>query len=511
MISVDRLERIPSSGWETAIAKAVMAFIAGAAGFLLAVLPLPAAIISFLCVIVIVATVIQPLAGLAVTLIFATFKPLTDYFVPELPLDVGQLFLLLTLGAWMIHAIRRKQFVLPHTPLTLPLFAFIGVAMLGLPGALSSGAALKELIKWGQLVVVMWLVIDLAGPRKWPVVLGMTLAAGVVQALIGVWQFGLRGDGPEHFLILGDRFYRAYGTFEQPNPYGGFIGIILPVAAGLMLSALSVWYGSIRPLWRTRPLRLPHLFLHSLNRQLAHLSGIAVLALLLLAALFMSWSRGAWLGFGAACLMILFAWPRRVWHGALLAIGAVAFGIIALHFNLLPDAVASRLTDFSEYTEVFDVRGVDITTENYAVIERLAHWQAAEEMARTHLLVGVGLGNYEPVYPLYALMNWPYPLGHAHNIYLNMLAETGIIGLLAYLVLWGVIFWQTWRVTRSQNVWHRGVAVGLLGAWTHLAVHQMVDTLYVANIHLHIGALLGVLSILILIEYGRRKTLVRNN
>src|SRR5574341_536939 len=96
MISADRLERISSSGWQTVFAKAAVAFVAGAAGLLLAVLPLPAAIIGFLCVIVVVATVIQPLAGLAITLIFATFKPLTDYFVPELPLDVGQLFLLLT-------------------------------------------------------------------------------------------------------------------------------------------------------------------------------------------------------------------------------------------------------------------------------------------------------------------------------------------------------------------------------------------------------------------------------
>ena len=41
--------------------------------------------------------------------------------------------------------------------------------------------------------------------------------AGLVQAFIGIWQFGLRDTGPEHFMILG-RFYRAYGTFEQPNP-----------------------------------------------------------------------------------------------------------------------------------------------------------------------------------------------------------------------------------------------------------------------------------------------------
>ena len=55
-------------------------------------------------------------------------------------------------------------------------------------------------------------------------------------------------------------------------------------------------------------------------------------------------------------------------------------------------------------------------------------------------------------------------------------------------------------VTRQVDVWRRSVAVGLLGTWAHLSVHQLVDNLYVANIHLHLGALLGVLSILILLD-----------
>jgi hypothetical protein len=38
--------------------------------------------------------------------------------------------------------------------------------------------------------------------------------------------------------------------------------------------------------------------------------------------------------------------------------------------------------------------------------------------------------------------------------------------------------------------------LGLLGAWTHLSVHQLVDNLYVNNIPLTVGALLGLLAIL---------------
>jgi putative inorganic carbon (HCO3(-)) transporter len=165
---------------------------------------------------------------------------------------------------------------------------------------------------------------------------------------------------------------------------------------------------------------------------------------------------------------------------------------------VLPGAIRSRLTDFAQQAQVFDVRGVGINDANYAVLERLAHWQAAGEMIRYHPWTGVGFANYEPAYSQYALTSWPVPLGHAHNYYLNVGAELGLPGLLAYLLLWAAIVWQTLRArsVRRGLDWRRGLALGLLGAWTHLSVHNLFDNLYVNNTHLLIGALLGVLTTL---------------
>ena len=109
----------------------------------------------------------------------------------------------------------------------------------------------------------------------------------------------------------------------------------------------------------------------------------------------------------------------------------------------------------------------------------------------------MGIGCYEPAYPGFALINWPIALGHAHNYYLTLAAETGLIGLVAYLILWVAVFWQTWRATRRADGLLRGVAIGLLGAWTHLSVHHLFDNLYVNNVHLHIGAMLGLLAFVI--------------
>jgi putative inorganic carbon (hco3(-)) transporter len=470
-------------------------------GMMLARLPLLWASILLLTAILVLVTLIDPLYGIVIALILGPSKPLTDYFVPALPLDLGQIALIVTLGAWFLHAAHRRVTRIPKSPFTLPLIAFLGAGLLSMVDTLSLGYALKEMIKWAQLLLILWLVIDLAGARRWWIVLAGVLLVASLEALIGVWQFGLRGDGPEHFLILDGRFYRAYGTFEQPNPYAGFLGLVLPISVALGLGVLESWLQPLIAAWCAGGIdRWKRIISATWNAHLPKLLAVGTMTGLLSAALLMSWSRGAWLGFGAALMVMLFAWPRKAWIGAALVIGSIAGGLFLLQAGLLPSAIADRATGFSEFVQSFDVRGQDITSENYAVLERFAHWQAAESMAQYNFWFGVGIGNYEPVYPAYALINWPYPLGHAHNIYLNTLAEMGIIGLAAYITLWGAIYWHTWLITRTTEVWMRFTAIGLMGTWTHLTVHSFLDKLYVANLHLHIGALLGVLSILIAIR-----------
>ncbi|HOU42107.1 MAG TPA: O-antigen ligase family protein, partial [Promineifilum sp.] len=177
-----------------------------------------------------------------------------------------------------------------------------------------------------------------------------------------------------------------------------------------------------------------------------------------------------------------------------ISLAAVMLGVAADFGPAL--SVADRLGGFAGQFTLGDMRGVDITTANFAVLERLAHWQAAVDMARDNLWMGVGFGNYEAAYPAYALINWPDALGHAHNYYLTLLAEVGLPGLLAYVVFWLAVAWQTARTARQLAWPKRGVVIGLLAAWAALAVHHLVDKLYVNNIYVHLGAMLAVLQLL---------------
>jgi O-antigen ligase len=176
---------------------------------------------------------------------------------------------------------------------------------------------------------------------------------------------------------------------------------------------------------------------------------------------------------------------------------AVALVVLAASAGLVPDVVLGRLTSFLPFVGVGDIAAIEITDANYASLERLAHWQSALAMWRDHPWTGIGLGNYEAVYARYALPKWPYALGHAHNYYLNIAAETGLPGLLAYLTLWALASLQAWRaVRRASSAYDRALALGALGMIVHVSVHNVVDNLWVHNMYIHVAIVLGLVQAL---------------
>jgi len=455
-----RIERL---GWALALA----------AGLLLIRLPWMETTILLGLLALAVATLVEPLAGVIGGLFLGLMRAYLQTEVPQIPAQIGHLFVALALASWIARSLRHRTLRIPSTPLLLPLLGFVAAAWLSLwDGAGLASHGVPELIKWIELLLVFLLVADRARPQDLRWLLAAVLLVAAFQAMLGLYQFSLRGEGPEHFLIPGSDFYRAYGTFEQPNPYAGYIGMSLALALGTVGGMAASKPGA----WRSRALW-----------------ACGLCTVLLAAALGISWSRGAWIGFVTALGAMAISIPRRAGWGLLL-VAVLGIALLALFAaGAVPASITARLTDFTAGLRLEDVRGVGINDANYAVIERLAHWQTALQMWRAHFWTGVGFGGYEAAYPHFALINWPVALGHAHNIYLNLLAESGLIGLAAYLTLWGIVFWTTWQLTRHTTGLSRGASIGLLGVWTHLSVHQFFDNLYVNNVHLFIGLLLAFL------------------
>ncbi len=383
------------------------------------------------------------------------------------------------IGLWLIDGARRQSLRLRATGPAVAALLYAAALLASARGATDLPQAAAEVVKWLEFAAVLLIAPQMVrGPMRVRWVVAAVIAGAVAQAALGLYQFIFR-VGPEWFVILG-RFMRASGTFSQPDPYAGFLGIVLPVALSL---ALQTTGAALKPPRRRATLLWAFYFV---------LATVAIAA-----ALLASWSRGGWLGATAGVVVVVVARSRRA---ALLAAVAALAVLAAVLLGTLspaqvPQPIAARLQEVPAFFGVGDPLSQPVNDDNFALIERLAHWVAAQRMFEAQPLLGVGPGNYTAAYPTYRLPRWEEPLGHAHNVYLNVLAEGGIIGFAAFVVLWSTnVVFVLRRRRRTADAFTAALAIGILGVLAHLAVHNLVDNLFVQGMYILVALWLGLLD-----------------
>jgi O-antigen ligase len=485
------------------------------AGLAIALWPLRAVILLVAGTIFLTLVLIRPILNLYALILVIPFSSLAAISAGDFKVGLMELILAVGLAAWLLQilagpTLSGRPFKIKTGPLAGPFLLFLGGVSLSWLETRSFGASLIETAKWVEMLLVYLFVINLLTARHLGWVVLAFILTGLAQALLGLYQFIFK-VGPEGFLLFEGRFLRAYGAFAQPNPYGGYLGLLLPLILAITLWAFTSRPGSFNPTpleIRLDPSRMLGDKVFVLLTRLARTLILSLPLGLLLAALYASQSRGAWLGFAAAGLVIFLVRSKQ---SALLLTAlalVVALAGLVSAFDFQPSAggmpaadsaysvIIQRLADAIAVLRVTDVANTPVTDANFANLERLAHWQAASAMWRDNPWLGAGFGNYAVVYPAYAIGRWLDPLGHAHNYLLNLGAETGLIGIIAYLIFWFSVFGVLWRAIRHSDGLERAIAVGGMGIMVHLHIHNLVDNLYVQGMYLHIAIVLGLISII---------------
>lgn len=189
---------------------------------------------------------------------------------------------------------------------------------------------------------------------------------------------------------------------------------------------------------------------------------IALMMAIVFAGLFASGSRGAVASlFLAMCLVLLLARAGR--------------GADTLEMRFLPVILISVVvavvwmgaTDFLQ--RVLEVGA--------APGERLQQWMVTGALIKENLLLGVGPGNYAVAFTAYRDGGLrPLNYDHAHNDYLELMAEQGIVGflLLSLAIGWLLFILAKGMVTRRDKVL-RGALFGSLVATLTMLIHGLVD------------------------------------
>ncbi len=192
----------------------------------------------------------------------------------------------------------------------------------------------------------------------------------------------------------------------------------------------------------------------------ANMRILAFISLVLsVAGLLCTNTRGGWLAvfpvLFAMGLYFLSTWKKRLTLclGCVLVVGAVLVAVPAVH---------SRVDSI--------VRG----SSEQSVSERFLMWQSAYNMGRDNLFFGVGKGNYLERYTkeyISPLCKEP-PHDHPHNIFLQVFAETGLIGELAFIAMLASFF--AMGIKKRKNI----LGMCLLGSTTALVLYGITDRVF---------------------------------
>jgi len=318
---------------------------------------------------------------------------------------------------------------------------FAALAGLSLASTLAAG---ESVLAWAAFWRVMalpglfyLLVRTLPQGRQgiWQVI-NVWVVSSVAVAGMGLYQFAVGQTIPAEGV------QRVAGPYSSPNHVALFLERVVPLLVTVALSSRDHW------------------------RRWGY--GLALLPIL--ATLYLTYSRGAWLL--ALPISLLFLglasggrWRRWAGAGVLLAMGIV-----------ISWQGTERLTLLLSLG-----RGTGVL--------RLQVWRATLEMIAAHPLLGIGPGNFQFAYPRYMRPTaWTEPLlYHSHNVFLDFGAFLGLGGLVLFIALLVAFFRTGWRLLRalplsvqddSPGSEERALLVGLMAAAVGSLAHGLVDNGY---------------------------------
>lgn len=267
----------------------------------------------------------------------------------------------------------------------------------------------------------------------------------------------VRGEGRRGILlaaaIFGAAFNCVYTILTEAWPLSGYTGRLPMMQNSIITGSWLVMAGAL--------LALAHV-LHGGGRRARALTAFAGLPML--AALLLTQSRSAWLGFAAGAAVVVGLRRKR------LLIVLAAAGVLV--FALGPGAFRERLRTIVDPTFRTNMQRFDV-------------WERGWQLVREHPVVGVGDVNLKPFSPEVLIAGAPghvTRLGHFHSNVVMMAVIWGVPGLVLGVGFLGALLLRLWRQFRlaagpdgrdtpTLRVW----SAAALGVWTGLVVTGIFD------------------------------------
>lgn len=384
--------------------------------------------------------------GICILIVFAvlSFGGVEPWGQAILEIGAAALFVL-----WSVVVIRRGQLEIHWNWLYLPLLGLGVVAIVQCVFGLSVYPYLTkiELLRWGAYVLLIFLTFESFRTEEhvkqfvW-----FLLSLGFVVSLFGIIQH-FTFNGKLYWLVSLRSGAGPFGPFVDGDHFAGFVELTAPLGLALLLFR---------------------------SRRREQVTLLLLLTIVPIGALILSASRGGILGlFLEFALLAFLSRAHRMGRKQWLA--AVAIALVAGNF-IIWLGVSKAVERFAQ-----------LTHEGISRELRVSIYQDTWRIVLEHPLVGTGLGTLVAVYPRHASFYNGQTVDHAHNDYLELLADTGIVGGLCGLSFIVLLFWQGLAGLQSAaGYFARAMIAGSLAACAGLLLHSLVDF----NLHIPSNALI---------------------
>jgi len=316
----------------------------------------------------------------------------------------------LAIFAWLLRKflIHPKQGLLPQSLLNKPILLYLLACFISAVFSSNRQISFTHLIfKSLEYFAIFFVVVDVLDKRILRNIFIVFILSIGLLSLDGIYQYFTHHDflRGRHQIIEG----RINGSFSTPNDFSNYIVTLLPIIASLLfLKFKRAW------------IRIT----------------LFIIMLMAFICLIISTTRSAWI---AVLLAIpLFALLKN----KKLVIWALVFILIVFSLScILPPMAKSQIVNF-------------FSAKSWGSVHRQILWSMGARMFLASPLTGQGLGTF--MYNFTKFMPGDYPVGdwgisYAHNCFIQIAAETGVLGLGSFLFMVAVLFISSFKILKKMQ------------------------------------------------------------
>jgi len=385
-----------------------------------------------------------------------------DVFLPIKEFIFG-LLVVISLMFWCFRMINQERFNFIRSPIDFPILSFIAICIFSLFWSNSPMISIKELPLFLTGPLLYFIITNnINNGQQINRILNVILIIGGLFGVYGILQY----QGIDFSFWTGNiGRQNVFGLFGNVNYFAEYLIIPLTIAVSLFFASED----------RTRKLLL--------------LIGILAMG----GSLILTFTRGSYLGLGTSLIFMFFLFifsggktfikdNKKLFIIIFLAIILIISLFVIPNPLNKPGTIISKIKDRISVTQL---------TRSNPIKRRIATWKFTALMIKDHPLLGSGIGTYKYNTLKYQAEFFEqgenrslYPHGFAdkaHNEYLQLWAEMGIIGL--GIFIWLMVCYFNYGIkilNKIKNHYKQALLIGLIGS----IMAVLVDGIFGFPLHL---------------------------